>query len=446
MKAIAFLLLLDYSGSMEQKLDKTPKIQIVKEQIGALLSTANPAGSSEAILFGTQSKKGCQDILHVKASNKEISQKVNTLTPGSFGKTPLTQGFRLLVERLKNGTSNKAIVVTDGADTCGENPCAFLEAVDKTLKTEKPYDIYMVGLDLKEDKPQMECFKKLKLANFHIHFSDIQTKEDLLNQLKEAQLPQTDIANEIKDSVRTGATQIKLFKLKTKAKKSNSPSQEQSRLDEEKLAHLEITGAPTSAHFRSESKTHQQGWQGPFTVSLPAGEYKIQFVDESNGGEIKFKLAPGILTKIPWAQLMKYSTGEVELSMPSLSLQWTPDPSTKAIHGDIKNKDTFANLQDSKMEIPSLPFGKWSVEVMSPPWLAKRVQPKTFSIENHQRNQINLKEVFADDIIWVQAPPSENGQVMVLQDAEAKEERHFIPPDQKELPIPAKYQVRWLQP
>jgi hypothetical protein len=446
MKALAFLLLLDYSGSMEQKLDKTPKIQIVKEQVGALLSTAESDSPTEAILFGTQPQKGCQDILHLKTSNQQMSQKVSTLVPGAFGKTPLTQGFRLLVERLKSGASTKAIVVTDGADTCGENPCEFLAKVDKTIKAEHPYDIFMVGLDLKEDKPEMECFKNLKLKNFNIQFSDIQTKEDLLNQLKEAQLPESDIANEIKDSVRTGSTKIKLFKLKTKGKKTNRSSQDQNALNEEKTAFLEITGAPASAQFHSESPTHQRNWKGPFSVSLPAGEYRIQFLDEANGGEIKFKLAPGILTKIPWAQLMKFSTGEVEITAPSLTLQWTPDPTTKAIHGDLKSKDTYADLNDPKIEIPALPFGKWSVEVISPPWLAKRVQPKTFSIENHQRNQLNLKEFFANEITWVEAPKSERGQVMVLQDKDAKEERHFIPPGQKELPIPVNYQVRWLQP
>jgi hypothetical protein len=446
MKSLAFLLLLDYSGSMEQKLDKTPKIQIIKEQVGALLSTGEPDRISEALIFGTEPKKGCQDVLHLKSSNTQMGKKVRQLNPGAYGKTPLTEGFRQLVDRLKSGTATKAVVVTDGADTCGEDPCEFLAKVDKTIKTEHPYEIFMVGLDLKEDKPQMECFKKLKLTNFNIHFSEIRTKEDLLNQLHEAQLPQTDIENEIKDSMRTGSTQIKLFKLKSKSKKTNRPGQEQSAHNEEKTAYLEITGAPTSAQFHSENETNQRSWQGPFSISLPAGEYRIQFLDEANGGEIKFKLAPGILTKIPWAQLMKFSTGEIEITTPSLTLQWTPDSTTKAIHGDIKNRDTLADLNESKVEIPPLPFGKWTVEITSPAWLVKRIQPKSLSIENRHLNALNLKEIFAGEVNWITVPKSDTGQVMVLQDPDSKEERHYIPPGQKELPIPANYKVRWLQP
>lgn len=446
MTPLAFLFLLDYSGSMEQKLDKAPKIQTVKTQIGSLLSTGASSDMSEAIIFGTEPQKGCKDVRNIKLPNPLMSKKLSQMNPGPYGKTPLTQGFRLLVEKLKSNVSSKAIVITDGADTCGENPCEYLEKVDKTLKTEKPYDIYLVGLDLKEDKSQMACFKNLKLNNFNIHFSDIDSKEDLLNQLKEAQLPNSDIANEIKDSRLTGATKIKIFKLKNAGAKKANPANNQNKKINEPAASLEITGAPAEAHFHIENPAHQQNWQGPFSISIPGGSYKIQFIDAQNGGEITFKLIPGTLTKIPWAQLMKYATGEVEINSSSLTLRWTPDVSTKNIHGDLKPVETIANLNNQMLEIPKLPFGKWNVEVMSPPWLAKRLRPKNLTIEYNHRNSFNLKELFADEVKWIEAPKYQEGQVMVLQDKDAKEERHFIPPGQTTLPIPASYEVRWLRP
>ncbi|HEX7672649.1 MAG TPA: VWA domain-containing protein [Bdellovibrio sp.] len=448
MMSIAFLLLLDYSGSMDQPLEKSPKIQTVKSQVGALLSTQAPQDNAEAIVFGTQPQFGCDDIRAFKLPLPQMSKKISELNPGAYGKTPLTQGFRLLVDRLKHNDITKAIVITDGADTCGENPCEYLQKVDKTFKKAQPYDIYLVGLDLKEDRPQMECFKDLKLNNFKIHFADINSKEDLLNQLKQSQFSESEILHEIKDSQRTGDTKIKIFKLKNQAQRKNSQSTDKQKPDPTKMARLEITGAPNEAQFHIEGAKHVQDWKGPFVVSVPSDTYKIRFVDNENGSEITFKLAEGTLTKIPWAQLMKYSTGEMQISSASLTLRWKPTASTQKIHGDLKPIETTATLGVASVDIPKLQFGQWDVEVISPPWLAKRLGPRSIKVENHQKNSLDLKSLYAEDIAWVKAPPSKTGQVLVIQSKDAHEERHFIPAgqDQFDIPVPAKFEIRWLSP
>jgi hypothetical protein len=446
--ALSLILMLDYSGSMEQPLDKTPKIQIVQKQVHALLSSVPPQDTSEAIVFGTKPDKECKDVRMMSGKNATLQKQVMEMKPGAFGKTPLTQGFRALVSRLQKYPGTRAVVITDGADTCGENPCEFLKQADAKMKTEKPYEIFMVGLDLKEDKSQMQCFKDLNLKNFTIHFSDIDSKEDLLNQLKASQSLNKDIDTEIKDSMRTGNTNIKIFKMKGQGKNSSAGANaNKNQKPPAPPAHLEITGAPEDAHFSIAGEKHNQTWEGPFAISVPAGEYKIRFEDANNGIEITFKLASGTLTKIPWAHLMKNAVGEVDMNEMALTLKWTPESSTKEIHGDIKPIETLARLDNKTVAPPNIPFGKWNIEVISPPWLAKRMKPRSVVITNATKNKINITELFGDELKWVDAPQTAGPQVMVIQNKEVQEERHFLPAGQyKHIPILKDSEARWLTP
>ncbi|WP_413557677.1 VWA domain-containing protein [Bdellovibrio sp. HCB209] len=447
--ALSFILMLDYSGSMEQPLDKTPKIQIVQKQVHALLSTAPEQGSSEAIVFGTKPEKECKDVRLMNGKNPTLQKQVMSMQPGAFGKTPLTQGFRTLVGRLQKYPGTRAVVITDGADTCGENPCEFLKEADKKVKTDKPYEIFMVGLDLKEDKSQMQCFKDLDLKNFKINFADIDSKEDLLNQLKASQSLNNDIDTEIKDSMRTGGTNIKIFKMKNQGRNSGKGGSNDPKSNKPPTppAVLEITGAPEEAKFSISNDQFNRSWEGPFVISVPPGEYKIRFLDPNNGAEITFKLAGGTLTKIPWAQLMKVAVGQIALDEMALTLQWTPEPSTKEIHGELKPIETIARLDNKKTDLPKIPFGKWTVEVISPPWLIKRLPPKSVSIVNSSKNSINVSEMFGADLKWVDAPRTAGAQVMVIKSKDSQEERHFLPVGQsKHIPILKDTEASWLSP
>ncbi|UYL07590.1 VWA domain-containing protein [Bdellovibrio sp. SKB1291214] len=446
--ALSLILMLDYSGSMEQPLDKTPKIQIVQKQVHALLSSVPPQASSEAIVFGTKPEKECKDVRMMNGKNATLQKQILDMKPGAFGKTPLTHGFRALVSRLQKYPGTRAVVITDGADTCGENPCEFLKQVDSKIKTEKPYEIFMVGLDLKEDKSQMQCFKDLELKNFKITFADIDSKEDLLNQLKASQSLNKDIETEIKDSMRTGNTGIKIFKMKGQNKAGGSRSSNNKDLKPPAPpAHLEITGAPEDARFSISGEKHSQTWEGPFTISVPPGEYKIRFEDANNGTEITFKLAQGTLTKIPWAQLMKNAVGAVDMNEMALTLKWTPENSTKEIHGDIKPIETLARLDNKTVAPPNIPFGKWNIEVISPPWLAKRMKPRSVVIANGTRNKINITELFGDELKWVDAPQTAGPQVMVIQNKDLQEERHFLPAGQfRHIPMLKDSEANWLSP
>lgn len=447
MAPLAFIFLLDYSGSMDQLMDKAPKTELVEKQVQSLLSTAGPQDPSEAIIFGTQPRWACDDIVYWRKSSSQLQKDLHPLKPGAFGKTPLTKGFRLLVDSLKKQPTAKAFVITDGADTCGENPCEYLKNVDKTLKTPRPYDIYLLGLDLKEDRPQMECFKNLHLNNFEIHFSEISSKNDLLTQLQDAQLPPDQIQNEIIDSQLTKDTAIRVFKMKNQPPvRSPSPSERKSPKNELRLATVEIIGAPSEAHFHIENDQTQHSWQGPFAVQVPGGQYKIQFVDADNGKEITFRFLPGTLTKIPWAQLMKLTTGQVHLSSPSLTLLWTPDAATEVIHGNLKPIQTTASLDKDKVDTSTLPFGTWSVEIISPPWLVKKIPPKNIVVKVRDKKEIDLKELFKGQVRWVDPQQKTSGQVLVLTSPSTQEERHFLPAGQSNIPIPAAASERWLTP
>ncbi|MBO9668809.1 MAG: hypothetical protein J7501_18570, partial [Bdellovibrio sp.] len=208
---------------------------------------------------------------------------------------------------------------------------------------------------------------------------------------------------------------------------------------------LEVTGAPENARFSIQNDKLQQNWEGPFSIMVPPGEYKIRF-DDPNGTEITFKLGPGTLTKIPWAQLMKIAVGQFDAEDMALTLLWTPDTSTKDIHGDLKPIETLARLNSNDTTTSDIPFGKWTVEVISPPWLAKRLKPQSLVIANATKNKINVGALFSDEIRWLDAPKTLGPQVMVIQ-KDAQEERHLLPEGQyKHLPVLKDSEVRWISP
>jgi Ca-activated chloride channel homolog len=120
------MLILDASGSMQDKIDGKPKITIAVEVISDIINNWNPATQTGLLAYGHNNKNNCNDIevlISPESINKnQFIQQINAIKP--MGTTPLSASVIRAAEAL-NFTHDKATVVliTDGIESCNLNPC-----------------------------------------------------------------------------------------------------------------------------------------------------------------------------------------------------------------------------------------------------------------------------------------------------------------------------------
>jgi len=152
------VLILDASGSMWGKLGPETKIEsarkVVRDMVGKL-----PAGSKLGLVaYGHRQKGDCNDIeTLVPAGSSDlgaIPDRVDKLNP--LGMTPITKAFEQGAATAKTGGAPGTIVmVTDGLETCGGDPCA---AVRAAKQAGQEFVLHIIGFDVaKENVSSLEC-------------------------------------------------------------------------------------------------------------------------------------------------------------------------------------------------------------------------------------------------------------------------------------------------
>jgi Ca-activated chloride channel family protein len=134
------------------------KIVIARKVLRGLadhLTEGSPVG---LIAYGHRREGDCQDIETVlplgPLDRAQLSRTVDALNPK--GKTPITasvqQAFAALAKQSGPAT---VILVSDGLETCGGDPCA---AVQAAKKQGIEFVLHVVGFDVaKEEVSQLEC-------------------------------------------------------------------------------------------------------------------------------------------------------------------------------------------------------------------------------------------------------------------------------------------------
>ncbi len=128
------ILVLDASGSMWGQIDGTAKMEIAKDVVGRVVGTWKPENELGLVAYGHREKGSCEDIEVLREPGAldagDYMSAVNALNPK--GKTPMTAAVRMAAESLKY-TERKAsvILVSDGIETCGLDPCAVAEELEK---------------------------------------------------------------------------------------------------------------------------------------------------------------------------------------------------------------------------------------------------------------------------------------------------------------------------
>ena len=142
-----------------------------------------------SLVFGTNPSQGCSDVKTLNLPSAQMSSTLQKMRPGALGKTPLATSLHLLVRKAIKHDAQISVVVTDGADSCGQDPCKALQVGDRELgKAGKKLKVHIIGFDLKNESKKFACFKDLKLDNIEVSMSEASSSSDLQRRIREGQM------------------------------------------------------------------------------------------------------------------------------------------------------------------------------------------------------------------------------------------------------------------
>jgi Ca-activated chloride channel homolog len=123
------IIILDASGSMTEKIEANrTKIDVAKQVVGDLVRNLDPHIDVGFMIYGHRSKGDCEDIelmVPPEVSDHEmILKRLTQIQPK--GRTPICRAVERAAEALRY-TEDKAsvVIVTDGEETCGGDPCSL---------------------------------------------------------------------------------------------------------------------------------------------------------------------------------------------------------------------------------------------------------------------------------------------------------------------------------
>src|ERR1700730_6374547 len=120
------MLIVDYSGSMNAKMkDGATKVASAKKCMGDLVGKLPNDLNVGLIIYGTNKKRGCEDIDVVQPLGPIDKATLKSKIAGynATGMTPIASSLTKAGEELKKAKGGSAIVlVTDGAETCHGDP------------------------------------------------------------------------------------------------------------------------------------------------------------------------------------------------------------------------------------------------------------------------------------------------------------------------------------
>jgi len=192
---INIIIVLDCSYSMKEKLGgETQKLEAAKQVLQNALARIPSDVNLGLRVFGQGSNAGgfstpavdCrQTALLVplgQGNRRSIIEKVRNLKP--FGMTPLEYALRQAAEDdLSTAQGTKIIMlITDGADTCGGNPCGYIHMLP-LLGIHIKIDV--VGLDLKYDRSaraQLNCISEGTGGKYY----DANTSSELIDGISKS--------------------------------------------------------------------------------------------------------------------------------------------------------------------------------------------------------------------------------------------------------------------
>jgi von Willebrand factor type A domain/Sad1 / UNC-like C-terminal len=150
--------ILDASGSMKAKIGDKTKMEIAKKALYDLMLSI-PLETNVAVrTYGHRRKDDCSDIqLLTNFSDQRLASFGEVIRVNPLGKTPLTGSIKEAAKDFagKEGQDNSIILITDGEETCGGDPCAAAKAAHESGIKVK---INVIGFKIEpKERAQLEC-------------------------------------------------------------------------------------------------------------------------------------------------------------------------------------------------------------------------------------------------------------------------------------------------
>ncbi len=159
-QAPSVMFVIDGSGSMWGKADGDSKIEIAKQVMSDMITKLSTDIRMGLMAYGHNRKDDCGDIEILAPVGSDRTAAVNALR-GVIpkGKTPLADAVRLAAEQFRQQEGSASVVlVSDGKETCGGDPCAVAR---EATGTGVDLHIHVVGFDVTpEETEQLECIAK----------------------------------------------------------------------------------------------------------------------------------------------------------------------------------------------------------------------------------------------------------------------------------------------
>jgi len=156
------VLVLDVSSSMLGKIGKTTKMSVARDVTHELIASWDPRLNVGLTAYGHRKSKSCEDIEAVVPLGPLNPESFNAAVDGlkPTGKTPLAAAIKNAADQLGYAQRKATIIVlTDGIENCGGDPCAVAAELEKKGIE---FTAHVVGLGSisAADSKQLACIAK----------------------------------------------------------------------------------------------------------------------------------------------------------------------------------------------------------------------------------------------------------------------------------------------
>lgn len=194
-KSEEILIILDFSASMNKQLNDKTRARYVLLSLYSALSSLPKDTKIGLRVFGPDNnyKSVMPNDVHtfhdcnatyliapIKSNNiQNIKDRLSEYTQ-PFGQTPIELSLRRAIENdfLTSDSVKRIILVTDGTDTCGGNPCKYIKSV---ASKRKDIVINVISIaDSKGNYGNLSCLSKSTNGSYQV----VRSSDDLLSSLK----------------------------------------------------------------------------------------------------------------------------------------------------------------------------------------------------------------------------------------------------------------------
>ncbi len=409
------ILILDFSGSMDQKIGKRTKRETLIQSATTLQTVANPNSETSVFYFGTSTKNSCLDVKSENVQAKNFKKWIKNKRPAPQSKTPLA----LTLEKVKDQITlipkddhrlRQIIVITDGADTCGGHICKMIGEIDALLFERKigrmRFDV--LGYDLNShEKNQMECnATHFQSVEYHLQYP--KTEKDFAKRIIQAR---TEGLKEIAQTAPSSTVRVK-----------------DSGVDEE----WTLTGQNFKTTWKSELP--KQVPPGTYTISSsrPGTPPRQITVIENQPLELEFH-----------GELPDQPTNKEVTSTPA-----SPVESKVMFTGSVigftlapkkNNGPTLTIRTPSTLELEP---GDYALKVMYPSWLDGKINTSIQVKEGEQT--FSIDQILEGKLLWLEPEDPTKDQYLDLQTLGVT--HPLLVPAGTKIPVPKGTIFKWIQP